>query len=194
MFWAAIAGVALGPVGWAVAGVATGVAIAAAMSDEEEAEKRGEQRATAKYAVELEKSRDRVKNIESYLKENLSDWQKFGEQLIAMSAVGFACANCDGEIHPKEIDQIDEFVAGINNSDLPPYVKKQLNKFQREPPNLKTAFELAKKAKVKPSILDDVIKLVMHADSIVHANEKAFMIAWRKMKHGTKKKRNTKVA
>ena len=190
MFWNVIAGVAFGPVGLVVAGVATGVAIAAAMGDsEEQAEKRGEKRAMAKCAVELEETRERARNIKSYLvaqRKVLADWQKFGEKLIAMAAVGFACANCDGEIHPKEIDEIAEFIAGVNNSDLPPYVKKQLNKFWREPPNLKTAFELSKKAKVKPSILDDIIDVVMHADGIVHAKEKAFMNAWHKMKRGTK--------
>ena len=191
MFWNVLAGVAFGPIGIAVAGVATGVAIAVAMSDsEEQAEKRGEQRATAKYAVELEKSRAKAREIKNYmleLRKRSDGWQKFGEQLIAMSAVGFACANCDGEIHPKEIDQINEFIAGVNHSDLPSYVKIRLNKIRREPPNLKTAFELAKKAKVKPSILDDVIDVVMHADGIVHANEKAFVNAWHKMKRSTKK-------
>lgn len=190
MLWNVFLG-ALGPIGWVAGGVITGVAIYKALDNsEEEAEKRGEQRATAKHTVEVEKIRARARKIENYmleLREHSDGWQKFGEKLIAMSAVGFACANCDGKIHPKEIDEIDEFIAGINHSDLPSYVKIRLNKIRREPPNLKTAFELAKKAKVKPSILDDVIDVVMHADGIVHANEKAFVNAWHKMKRGTKK-------
>lgn len=189
MFWSAL-GVALGPIGWvAVGAITAGVAVAAAMSDsEEQAEKRGEQRATTKLTVEIKRVKARARNIKSYMvaqQKNLSDWQKFGEKLIAMVAVGFACANCDGEIHPKEIDEIDEFIAGVNHSDLPPYIKERINKLRREPPNLKTAFELAKKAKVKPSILDDTIDVVMHADGIVHDKEKAFMNAWHKMKRGT---------
>lgn len=186
MFWAAL-GVALGPIGWvAVGAITAGAAVAAVMSDsEEKAEKRGEQRGKAKNTAEVEKSRENVRNIKRYMVEqqkNLSDWQKFGEKVIAMTAVGFACANCDGEIHPKEIDKIDEFIAGVNHSNLPPYVKERIKKLRQEPPNLKTAFELAKKAKVRPSILDATIDLVMHADGIVHAKEKAFMNAWHKMK------------
>ena len=61
-------------------------------------------------------------------------------------------------------------------------MKRRLNELRQEPPNLKTAFELAKKAKADLSLLDDVIDVVMHADGRVHEKEKAFMNAWHKMK------------
>ena len=185
MFWNVIAGAVFGPVGLVAAGVATGVAIAVAkqkMGDsEEKAEKRGEQRATAKCYEEVREYKEKARKIHDYV-ITLKEWDQFGESLIAMSAVGFACANCDGEIHPQEIEEIDEFVAGVNHSKLPSRVKERIGKLRREPPNLNTAFELAKKAEVEPWILDLVIDVVMHADGIVHANEKAFMNAWHKMK------------
>ena len=198
LFWKVLAGTATGvaavvalpiagPVGavtalGAVVGGAAGAAggaVADALDDsEEQAEERGEQRATAKYAGKLEK----IQGYMEAMRDGAKDWEQFGETLIAMSAVGFACANCDGEIHPQEIEEIDEFVAGVNHSKLPSHVKERLGKLRQEPPNPKTAFELAKKAKVDPSILDDVIDVVMHADGRVHPKEKAFMSAWHKMK------------
>ena len=172
---------------WTVlGGAATGVAVVVALrvaggpigASEEQAEKRSEERAKAEYAKRLEE-------IHSYMEamqKDIKDWDRFGDQLIAMAAVGFACANCDGDIHPQELTEIDEFIAGANHSELPPRVKRRLNELRQEPPNLKTAFELAKTAKVKFSLLDNVIDVVMHADDRVHEKEKAFMNAWHKMK------------
>lgn len=126
----------------------------------------------------------KVQDYMETMREDAEDWNQFGEKLIAMSAVGFACANCDGEIHPQELAEIDEFTAGVGHSELPSHVKERLDKFRRKPPNLKTAFVLAKKAKVDLRILDDVIHVVMHADGRVHAEERAFMNAWHQMKGG----------
>lgn len=172
----------LGALAAGAVGAAGGAAADALDDSEEQAEKRGEQRAEqrakAKYA-------EKIKKIQEYMetmRDRAKDWDQFGEHLIATSAVGFACANCDGEIHPQEIEEIDEFIAGVNRSELPSHVKERLGKLRREPPNLKTAFELAKKAKMDPSISDDVIDVVMHADGRVHPNETAFMNAWHKMK------------
>ena len=172
----------VGAVAAGAAGAAGG-AVADALDDsEEQAEERGEERGKekerARNALVLEKLQERIHAI----MEALKDWNQRGEQLVAMAAVGLACANCDGEIHPQERDDIDEFVAGVGHSELPSHVKERLDKLRREPPNLKTAFEIAKKAKVDPSILDAIIDVVMHADGRVHPNETAFMKAWHKMK------------
>ena len=114
-------------------------------------------------------------------------WRHFGNNLIAMAAVGIACANCDGEIHPDERLEIDEFIAGVGHSELPDEVKEEIRRLWQRPPNLTTAFRIAEKNNVDFSLLDDVIDVVMHADDRLHAKEQAFKNAWHKM-------RNSKVA
>ncbi len=202
-FWTVLAGAATGiaavvalpiagpigaitAVGAAVAGTAGaagGAVIDALDESEEQAEKRGEERAAAKYAVKLEK----ILHTLEEMKVAKNGWHHFGNQLVAITAVGIACANCDGEIHPDERTGINEFVAGVNHSKLPDDVKEKVDRLWQSPPNLKTAFELAKKNKVDFSLLDDVIDVVMYADGRVHAKEQAFMNAWHKM-------RNSKIA
>ena len=176
----AVGALAAGAVG------AAGGAVADALDDSEEqaeerGEKRGEEKERAKHCAQLKKIQEYMRIMLKAVKD-LEDCNQFFEKLIAMAAVGFACANCDGEIHHQEIEEIDEFIAGVNHSELPSHVKERLGKLQKEPPNLKTAFKIAKKAKMDPSILDDVIRVVMHADGRVHPNERAFMKTWHKMK------------
>lgn len=170
----------LGALAGGALGGMSGAAIDALDDSEEQAEKRGEARERAKHAKKLGKIQDYMETMG----RNAKDWNQFGEKLIAMSAVGFACANCDGEIHPQERIEIAEFTAGVGHSGLPPHVKERLHRFERKPPNLKTAFVLSEKAKVDLSILDDVIDVVMHADGRVHPNEIAFMKAWHQMTGG----------
>lgn len=197
-FWKVLAGAATGvavvvalpiagpvgavtAIGAAVAGTAgaAGGALADAIDDSEElAEKRGkkkgEEKARAEYALKLEKI---IKKFEKWAK----DWHRYGNKLVATTAVGLACANCDGEIHKDELTEINEFVAGVTQSDLPEGVKKQIEKFRQKPPSLKTAHELAKKAKVDFDLLNGIIDVVMHADGRVHPKERAFLTAWQKL-------------
>lgn len=197
-FWKVLAGAATGvavvvalpiagpvgavtAVGAAVAGTAgaAGGALADAIDDSEElAEKRGkkkgEEKARAEYALKLEKI---IKKFEKWAK----DWHRYGNHVVAVTAVGLACANCDGEIHEDELKDIDVFVSGIAESALPAYVKEQIEGFRQKPPNLKTAHELAKKAKVDFDLLNDVIDVVMRADGHIHRKERAFLTAWQKL-------------
>ena len=202
-FWTVLGGVATGvavvvalpvagpigaitAVGAAVAGTvgaAGGAAISALDESEEQAEKRGEERATAKHYAKMEDLRRKFQEM----KDAADGWRHFGNNLVALTAVGIACANCDGEIHPDERTDIDEFIAGISHSELPIEVKEKIGRLWQTPPNLRTAFQIAEKYNVDFSLLDDIIDMVMHADGRVHAKEKAFMNAWDEM-------RNSKVA
>lgn len=181
---------AITAVGALVAGAA-GAAGAAAMDalddseeqaekrSKEQAEKRGKEQAKAEYAQQLERFHHAIKEMASKMK---SHDQYFGK-IIAIAAVGISCANCDGEIHPAERTEIDEFVARINHSNLPEDVREKINKLWQNPPNITTAFKLSEKAEIDPSFLDRVICVAMHADNRVHAKEKAFMNAWNKLRN-----------
>lgn len=193
-FWKVLAGAATGvavvvalPVAGAVgtvtmAGAAVGAAAGAAVGavadalddSEDQAVKRGEERERARNAELLAR-------VQSYL-EHTKDFVNFGDQLVAMFAMGIACANCDGEIHPDEKRDIEDSIAGFSSSGLPAVTKESINKLWEAPPNIKTAFELAKSAGVGFSVLDDIIDLVMMADGRVHPRERAFRSAWTKLK------------
>ena len=159
----------------AAAGAALGAAADALDDSEEQAEKRGEERERARNAEKLAR-------VQSYLECAKKEFANFGDRLVAMFAVGIACANCDGEIHPNEKRDIEEFIAGVSQSDLPSHIKTRIRKLWSEPPNVKTAFELAKQADVRFFVLDDIVDLVMVADGRVHPKEQAFRKAWATLK------------
>lgn len=193
-FWKVLAGAATGvaavvalpiagpvgaitAVGAAVAGAtgAAGGALADALDDgEERAKKQGRQEAKAEHAIEMAK-------IQKEFKKWAKDWHRYGNHVVALTAVGLACANCDGEIHEKELTEINEFVSGITQSSLPEVVKEQIENLHQKPPSLTTAHKLAKKAGVDFDLLDDVIEVVMHADNRIHPGEQAFLVAWQKL-------------
>lgn len=194
MFWKVLAGAATGvavvvalpvagpigaitAIGAAVAGTvgAAGGAVADALDDsEEDAEKRGEQWQAAKDA-------EVMRRVMAHLEAIQKDAQNFHDTLVAMFAVGLACANCDGEIHDDEREELEEFVAGVSAANLPSSVKSDIRRLWNSPPNIKTAFELAKRSKVDPSRLDDIIDVVMRADGREHPGETAFRHAWQRL-------------
>ncbi len=176
-----------GPVGAitaAGAAIAGGVGaaaggVASAMDDsEEQAERRGAQREAAKYDRKYEKLASAFEEAES----RISETEDYFNLLIAMEAVGLACAACDGEIAPEERLEIDEFIAGVASSDLPSYIKSKIEEMAVNPPNIKTAFELSKKVGLDSfDLFEEIIEVVMHADGHIHKKEKAFQQAWNEL-------------
>ncbi|PSV27527.1 MULTISPECIES: hypothetical protein [unclassified Photobacterium] len=194
-FWKVIGGAAAGiacvvalpiagPVGAitaAGAAIAGGVGaaaggVAAAMDDgEEEAERRGERRANAEQELKYSKLTAAFEDA----KNRLDETENYFNLLIAMEAVGLACANCDGEISLEERQEIDEFIAGVSSSELPSHVKRKIEDMAKNPPNVNTAFALAQKVGLNSfELYNEIIEVVMHADGRVHENEKAFEQAW----------------
>jgi len=177
-----------GPVGAITAigaAVAAGVGAAAggvaeALDDsEEQAENRGKRKATASYDKKYEKLISAFEDAENRL--NKTD--DYFNLIIAMEAVGLACAACDGEISVEERLEIDEFVAGVTSSDFPPHIKDKVEDIAQNPPNLNTAFELVGKLNLESyDLFDEIIELVMHADGKIHQKEKEFQQAWNELK------------
>lgn len=173
-----------GPVG-AITGIGAAIAagvgataggVASVLDDtEERAEKRGEERAAAQYERKYEKLATAFEETEKQIRET----SKYFDLLIAMAAVGFACAACDGEIAPEERLDIDEFVAGVSSSKLPSHIKEKIDEIAKNPPNIKTAFELAQKVGLDSyDLFDEIIHVVIHADGRIHEQEKIFQQAW----------------
>ncbi len=169
---------ALGAAVAAGTGAAAGGIASAVDDSEEQAERRGERRATARFDRKYEKLASAFEDAEKRLEET----DDYFNLLIAMEAVGLACAACDGEIAPEERLEIDEFIAGITSSELPSHVKDKIEDIAKNPPSVTTAFELAKRVGLDSyELFDEIIEVVMHADGRIHQDEKSFQNAWNEL-------------
>jgi len=61
-------------------------------------------------------------------------------------------------------------------------VLERIESLYREPPTVSEAYALAQDSGVDIAIFDEIINLVVHADSTVHPQEAAFMQAWNELK------------
>lgn len=174
---------AITAVGAAVAGgigaAAGGIASVGEDDEITSAEQRGEAKAKAEYEAKYTKLYEAFKEAELRIKAR----EDYFNLIIAMEAVGVSCAACDGHISDEERIQIDEFIAGVTASELPQDVKDKIKQIADNPPNIKTAFELAKKTEPSSyALFDEVIQLVMYADGYLHEKEKVFMQTWQYLK------------
>ena len=112
----------------------------------------------------------------------IKDREAFFDAVLAMTAVGMATANCDGEIHDEERKSIELFISGISAAKLPKKVKNGIEGMYKAPPDLKTAFNAAREAEIPTDLVDEIIEVVIHADDVVHREEQAFLAAWRSLK------------
>ncbi|PVZ70396.1 hypothetical protein [Pelagibaculum spongiae] len=167
--------------GAAIAGTlgATAGGIAEAMDDsEEEAEKRGEERAAAEYDKKYEKLLVAFEDAKSRIK----DTEGYFNLIIAMEAVGLACANCDGEISENERLEIDTFIAGSVAGNLPENIKKKIQSIADNPPNITTAFHYASKVGLNSTeLFEDIIEIVMEADGYRASEEEKFKSQWNQL-------------
>ena len=168
-------------VGAAVGAAAGGLAGAASSAfDEEqreEARRSGERRATAKYKKKVEKLLRALKEAE----ERLGDDKSYFQLLIALFAVGMATANADGHISDEEMVDLEEFVAGIGHSNLPPHVKGAITRLKNSPPSFATAMKhVSKLENVDLSLFEAVIEVVSASDGKVSEQESALLSAFRK--------------
>jgi hypothetical protein len=157
------------------AGVAGGV-VAAASENEDVAKARREgERDGKKQAQEL------LDAIAAY-KIKVKSAEQHYSLVVAMHAVGLACANCDGDISSEESEEIDAFVSGAARANIPKGVKEQLTKLRDNPPSIQTAYKLASKLEYFPKdLFENLIELTMYADGNLHPSEIAFKSAWKEL-------------
>jgi uncharacterized tellurite resistance protein B-like protein len=106
--------------------------------------------------------------------------QDYYDLVVAMAAVGLACATADGDIHAKEAKHIDEFIDAVDHSKLPEETKEQLAAMRQNPPTLETAAQLVQDLGVSHlRLFDEIITMVTHADEFVHKDEINFAKKWR---------------
>ena len=173
------AAAAAGATGAVVGGVVVG-----AINDEEkrQAKDAGRREGEAKTKAERDRTIERMTaQLEEFVGK-IKEREEFFHAVLAMTAVGMATANCDGEIHEEERKSIELFISGISAANLPKKVKTDIEEIYKNPPNLRTAIEAAREANIPMDLVDEIIEVVIHADGIVHREEQAFLTAWRKLR------------
>lgn len=188
LFGAASLAASLAGAGGIAAAAGTGAAVAGGvagkmMSDKEEAnienaKKEGAAKVEVKYKKKVEKL---VKNLQEVTKKLNSEKQYFN-YLIAMVAVGMATARADGEVTQDEIDDLEDFVAGINKSQLPEAVKNIITNLKENPPTFNTAMAYINRISgdINYKLFETVIELVAASDGYVSKEEEALLVAFRK--------------
>lgn len=160
----------------------TGAVVGAAMADSEEKEKEnikneGKAEGKAEYLLEIGKLEKKL--IEALT--NLKSHDAHFKAIIALEAVGVACAACDGDFSDKEKEEIGEFVKGMLDQKIPEDVKQKIQSVYDNPPTVKEAYILAEASGVSLDFYEDLIQFVMQIDGI-KKEERAFLQAWRQLK------------
>jgi tellurite resistance protein len=162
-------------VGGGIGGL-VGAAVSAADEEEVEVVRRETERVyKAEESVKVAKLVAALGEAEKRLKDD----QDYFNLLIALFSVGIAVANCDGDIAPEEMKDIEEFIAGLGCAHLPPHVKGMITRLKSNPPNFNTAMTHVEKVhKDSRKLFSQVIEIASRADGTIREEEVAFMNAW----------------
>lgn len=160
----------------------TGAAVGAAMADSEKKEKkdikdRGRAEGKAESLLEIGKLEEKLMEALTNLKSHDAHFKA----IIALEAVGVACAACDGDFSDNEKEEIGEFVKGMIAQSIPEDVKERIQSVYDNPPTVKEAYLLAKASGVSLNVYEDLIQFVMQIDGIKE-EERVFVQAWSQLK------------
>jgi uncharacterized tellurite resistance protein B-like protein len=147
---------------------AVGAAAGAVMSSNENDEKEAKEREIANLNLKANKAEKIVK-----------DHQEHTNIILALSAMGCAMANADGEISPEEIVELNEFTGGLASQGYPEHIVKQIESMIDTPPTFNEAMKHLEKVEIKEySAIRDLLVIVMESDDVIHKKEKAFLSAF----------------
>jgi hypothetical protein len=172
------AGTIAAAVGAGAVGGVVGAAIAENDNNEEaqiKSEGRAEGRAESSARI------DKLENKLSQALEKLKSHDEHFKAIIAMEAVGVACAACDRDFSDNEREEIGEFVKGMAAQNIPKDVKDRIQSIYDNPPTVEEAFLLAKGSGIPLDVYEDMIRFVMEIDGI-KPEEEAFVHAWSQLK------------
>lgn len=105
--------------------------------------------------------------------------KEYFNYIIGMTALGVSMANEDGKISKEEIDEMQNFIGGVVNSNYPSHIKDSIMEIVTTKPNFNTAMLFLEK--INPSNYQnvrDLIELVAFADGIKCEREEAFLKAF----------------
>jgi len=151
-------------VGAAVAGGAAGVAL----NRKEEEERKEREKEIAKLSK-------KAKNFEEIAKEH----KNHTEYIIALSALGIAIANADGEISDEEMEQLNEYIGGLASRKYPQHIIEKIEEFKNEPPSFNDAIKYLEKVNETDfDLIRNVLYVITEADERIANEEKAFIAAF----------------
>ena len=157
---------------WRAVAAAVGIAFGAVLASTAGKKERDD----LKKEVAAEKLRSQA--LATRLKECAERAKDPAQLLIAMTAVGVAVANADGEIADSERDEIERFVAGVLASTFPQSVKDLIGSIYSSPPPFREALSqyvapIMDEPYFDWMLIDEVIAIVTDADGMVHPSEKS---------------------
>lgn len=112
------------------------------------------------------------KKAETALKEH----EKHTNLILALSALGCAMANADGEISPEEIIDLHEFIGGLSSQKYPTHIIEQINEMISNPPTFSDAMKHGEIVDaIKFPEIRNLLVMIMESDSVTHKKEEAFL-------------------
>ncbi len=157
-----------GAVAGAAGAGAAGAYAGKKLSDMDENEKKEQESKIAEYNQKAQKA-------EAALKEH----EKHTNLILALSALGCAMANADGDISPEEIIELNEFVGGISSQGYPTHIVEQIEDMISNPPTFNEAMaHLSKVDSIEYPDLRNFLVMIMESDDVSHKKEEAFLKAF----------------
>ena len=157
-----------GTIAAAGAAAATGAGVGYVLSKKEEEEEKEKDKKIAGFSQKAEKA-------ETTLKEH----EKHTNLILALSALGCAMANADGEISPEELVELHEFVGGISSQSYPTHIVEQINEMISNPPSFNDAMKhLERIDAIEFPEIRNLLVMIMESDGVIHKKEEAFLKAF----------------
>lgn len=175
-----LAGAGAVAAGAGAVGGAIGVAVSKKkQSDISSAKDQGYREGKTENAVEINKMKDKIIDLSKRLK-NLSELEDY---ILAFTAVGVACAKCDGYFSDIERRDLDEFLYGMSQYGFSESLKSSITDLKNTNITFNDAMVYVKKIDSKDwDIIDEIIDIVAEADNYVNNDERAFKEAWLQFK------------
>lgn len=160
---ASLAGVGTLAAGAGVAGAAVGAAINVKNVIEQQ-------------SIEISKMHKEINKF----KNIAEDHRMHTESIVALTALGIAMANADGEISEEEQVGLDEFVNGLAAQHLPKHITDVIDSIIENPPTFNEALIHLERIKETTDIsgIREMLILIMEADGLIMEKEKAFLAAY----------------
>lgn len=165
----------------AVVGGGVGAAVSSVRDEniKEESFNKGVEKAMAESAIKIKQ----LSEMMAHAAEVYTAQKRLNEFIICLVAVGFAIADCDGEITEEERFCIEEFAMGMSKTALPQTLRDRIDEFSKTPPNFDQAILYVNSfgSDIWPPI-DGLLEVVSDTDGIVNEKEQKFIKDWNNYK------------
>lgn len=163
----------------AVGAAGAGAVIAAAVDEMNEDEER-ERRMAAKESGFVDGMKKGEMDTKEKLMPILKDIESRNNYILALTAFGYSVANCDGEIAPEEVDELDYYLNYIQkDGTLPDEIKMELTIIQRRKDNFQNIKKYIDEVDVEYlGVFEEVLENIIMADGIEMDEEKEFRKEW----------------